>query len=203
MTAISNLLGFFNKQLKAILIASLALGCGGGGGGGSSDSNYAGNIAIDLERDHIDSGDLNNIKIEVVDLNPNGSILKIRLSKSLSYVRGSGLLFAGREEEREISADDKATTDTENFVVFFLYPNEAINGDFISLSFKVKGLSGDKSGFIEVDLDNNDPSVPDSGEFNPSAPRFTAKERRSIYVDSDTSEPTPTPTPSGTETPGN
>jgi len=201
MTAISNLKSSFGKHIVTILIASLALGCGGGGGGGSSDSNYAGNIAIDLERDHIDSGDLNNIKIEVVDLNPNGSILKIRLSKSLSYVRGSGLLFAGREEEREISADDKATTDTENFVVFFLYPDEAINGDFISLSFKVKGLSGDKRGFIEVDLDNNDPSVPDSDEFNPNAPRFTAKERRSIYVDSDTSEPTPTPTPSGTGTP--
>jgi hypothetical protein len=86
-------------------------------------------------------------------------------------------------------------------VVFFLYPNEAINGDFISLSFKVKGLSGDKRGFIEVDLDNNDPNVSDSSEFNPSAPRFTAKERRSIYVETDTSEPTPTPTPSGTETP--
>jgi hypothetical protein len=192
-------------HLQAIFVASLVASCGGGGGGGGggSDSNYAGNIAIDIERDHIDSGDLNNINIEVVGLNPDGSILKIRLSKSLSLVRGTPLLFAGRDEERQISVDEKVSTENENFLVFFLYPQDAINGDFVSLSFKVKGMSADKRGFIEVDLDNNDPSVSDKSEFDPNAPRFTAKERRSIYVDTDTSEPTPTPTPSGTETPSN
>jgi hypothetical protein len=183
------------------IVACLITACGGGGGGGQSDSNYAGNIAIDLERDHIDSGDINNVNIEVVDLNPKGSVLKIRLSKSLSLVRGSPILFPGRDEERSIAADDKVSTENENFVVFFLEPSEAIGGDFVALSFKLKAVSGDTDGFIEVDLDNNDPSIADDKEFNADSPRFTAKERRSIFVDADTSEPTPTPTPSGTETP--
>jgi hypothetical protein len=190
------------KILRALILATIITACGGGGGGGSSDSNYAGNIVIDLERDHIDSGDINRVSLEVVDINPNGSLLKIRLSKSLLYVKGSAVLFPQREEERPTSPDDRVATDDERFLVFFLYPSDAIGGDFVSLSFNVKGITGDKSGFIEVDLDNNDPSIADSQEFDPSAPRFTAKERRSIYIDSDTTEPTPTPTPSGTQTPG-
>jgi hypothetical protein len=190
------------KLLHLLILVSIITACGGGGGGGSSDSNYAGNIVIDLERDHIDSGDINRISLEAVDINPKGSLLKIRLSKSLLYVKGSAVLFPNREEERPTSPDDRVATDEERFLVFFLYPSDAIGGDFVSLSFDVKGITGDKSGFIEVDLDNNDPSIADSLEFDPSAPRFTAKERRSIYIDSDTSEPTPTPTPSGTQTPG-
>lgn len=187
------------KILQTIAIATLLTACGGGGGGESSDSNYAGNIAIDLERDHIDSGDINRISLEVVDINPNGSLLKIRLSKSLLYVKGSAVLFPQRNEQRPTAPDDRVATDDERFLVFFLYPHDALGADFISLSFNVKGITGDKDGFIEVDLDNNDPSIPDIQEFDPNAPRFTAKERRSIYIDSDTSEPTPTPTPSGTE----
>lgn len=190
------------KILRALTLATLITACGGGGGGGGgSDSNYAGNIVIDLERDHIDSGDLNRISLEVVDINPKGSLLKIRLSKSLLYVKGSAMLFPNREEERPTSPDDRVATDNERFLVFFLDPSDAIGGDFISLSFNVKGVTGDKSGFIEVDLDNNDPSIPDSQEFDPNSPRFTPKERRSIYIDADTSEPTPTPTPAGTGTP--
>jgi hypothetical protein len=189
------------KILRAIILATIVTACGGGGGG-STDSNYTGNIVIDLERDHIDSGDINRVSLEVVDINPKGSLLKIRLSKSLLYVKGSAVLFPHREEERPTAPSDRVATEEERFLVFFLYPSDAIAGDFISLSFNVKGIAGDKRGFIEVDLDNNDPSIPDSQEFDPSAPRFTAKERRSIYIDADTSEPTPTPTPSGTQTPG-
>lgn len=192
------------RTLYAILITSLVTACGGigggAGGGGESDSNYAGNIAIDLERDHIDSGDLNRVSLDVVDINPNGTILKIRLSKSLLYVKGSAVFFPGRDEERLATPDERAETTNERFLVFFLYPEDAIGGDFISLTFNVKGLSGDKDGFIEVDLDNNDPSVPDSQEFDADSPRFSAKVRRSIYVDADTSEPTPTPVPAGTGT---
>jgi len=189
------------KILRAIAIATIITACGGGGGGGGSDSNYSGNIAIDLERDHIDSGDINRVSLEVVDINPNGSVLKIRLSKSLLFVKGSAVLFPGRDEESETTPDERAETDNERYLVFFLYPSDAIGGDFISLSFNVKGITGDKKGFIEVDLDNNDPSIPDEQEFDAASPRFTAKVHRSIYIDADSSEPTPTPTPSGTGTP--
>ncbi len=185
---------------RIIVIATFITACGGGSGGGSSDSNYAGDIVLDLERDHIDSGDINRVSLEVVNINPKGSLLKIRLSKSLLYVKGSAILFPNRDEQRPTIPDDRVATDEERFLIFFLYPEDALGGDFISLSFNVKGITGDKRGFIEVDLDNNDPSIPDAQEFDPNAPRFTAKQRRSIYIDSDTSEPTPTPAPSGTET---
>lgn len=182
------------RLLYTLSLAFFLTSCGGGGGGGT-DSNYPGNIVIDLERDHIDSGDMNRISLEVVDINALGSVLKVRISRSLQYVRGSATLFPNRREERPLAPDDRYSTDNERFLVFFLYPRDAIGGDFISLSFDLKAVSGDKEGFIEVDLDNNDPKIPDGREFNPMSPQFTAKERRSIYIEPDSTQPTPTPMP--------
>ena len=190
------------RILYALAIVMYLTSCGSGGGGGS-DSNYAGNIVVDLERDHIDSGDMNRISLEIVDINPQGSILKIRLSKSLQYAKGSAVLFPNRREERTITPDDRFATENERFLVFFLYPRDAISGDFMSISFNVKGITGDKNGFVEVDLDNNDPKIPDSREFDPAAPQFTAKERRSIYIEPDSTQPTPTPTSIETDSAAN
>jgi hypothetical protein len=189
------------KTYLTLALTLLASACGGGGGGGA-DSNYAGNIVIDLERDQIDSGDLTRVSLEVVDINPKGSILKIRLSKSLRFVANSAVMFPDRKEEHPTAPDKRAETENERFLVFFLDPRDAIGGDFMSLAFNLKGISGDKKGFIEVDLDNNDPNIPDSKEFDATAPRFTAKEHRSIYIEGDSAEPTPTATPVGTGTPG-
>jgi hypothetical protein len=183
-----------------ILILASCGGGGGGGGGGVSD-NYEGDLHIELERDHIDSGDLNRITIDVTNLNQNGSVLKIRTSPSLKLVRKSAILFPDRSEERPISADADVGNENERFTVFFLYPSDALDDDYVSLEFTLKAVSGDEDGFIEVDLDNNDPNTSDSSEFSLSQPRFTAKLRRSIFIESDSSAPTPTPTPSGTETP--
>jgi hypothetical protein len=186
---------------KAFIIATMSLlyACGGGGGGGSSE-NYAGDVFLDLESDHIDSGDLNKISIEVTDINPEGSVLKIRMSRSLRYVKSSAVMFPDREEEMRVSPSEEASTDYERYLVFFLSPEDALGGDYISLNFTVKAVSGDEDGYIEVDLDNNDPSVSDSQEFKVSAPKFTAKQHRSIFIELDSSEPTPTPTPGGTVT---
>jgi hypothetical protein len=82
--------------------------------------------------------------------------------------------------------------------VFFLYPDNAIDGKFFSLRFKMKATKGDKDAFIQVDLDNNDPSVSDSTEFKSSDPRFSPLIERGLYIAPDASEPTPTPVPSGT-----
>jgi hypothetical protein len=200
--ALSDAIPMKNYLALALTLLATACGGGGGGGGGGNDSNYAGNIVIDLERDHIDSGDLTRVALEVVDINPKGAIMKIRLSKSLRFVANSAVMFPDRKEERPTAPDKRADTDNERFLVFFIDPRDALGGDFMSLAFNLKGTSGDKHGFIEVDLDNNDPNIPDSKEFDAAAPRFTAKERRSVHIEGDSIEPTPTATPVGTVTPG-
>jgi hypothetical protein len=192
-----------------VLAACLLYACGGigGGGGGGSEDNYAGDVWFDLERDDLDSGDLMNVSVEVAGLNPKGSILKFRTSRSLRFVKSSAIMFPDREEQMRVSPDDDVATEYERYIVFFLNPDQAIGGDYVSIKFTLKAVSGDEDAFIEVDLDNNDQNVADSREFKPSDARFTAKQRRSVYIEPDSSAPTPTPganvtgTPTGTGTP--
>jgi hypothetical protein len=201
------------SHMKRVLVITAAVllyacgGIGGGGGGGGSGDNYTGDVWLDLESDHIDSGELMNVSVEVSGLNAKGSVLKFRTSRSLRFVKSSAIMFPARDEEVRISPDELVATEYERYIVFFLDPDQAIDGDYVSLTFTLKAVSGDEDGFIEVDLDNNDPNVADSREFQSSAARFTAKQRRSVYIEPDSSAPTPTPgadttgTPTGEGTP--
>ena len=179
-----------------ILLALILSSCGGGGGG--SDTNFAGNLSLQLERDNLDSGDLTQVRIEVRDLNEAGAILKIRSSTSLRYVRNTAVLFPGREEELHITPSTDQATDNERYLVFFLTPDDAKGGDYVELELTIKATKGDSDAFIELDLDNNDSNIPDSKEFSITSPRFSAVVERGLYIAPDASDPTPTPAPSGT-----
>lgn len=185
-----------------VIVTASCGGIGGGGGGGGSSVNFEGDFYLDLERDHIDSGDLNRISIEVANLNPQGAILKLRISRSLRYVPNSGVLFPNRDEQRAVAPNDLALTENERYIVFFLDPQDAIDGDYVSLEFTLRAVAGDEDGFIELDLDNNDPDILDSREFSAENPKFTAKQRRSIFIDLDSSMPTATPTAAASGTAG-
>lgn len=188
------------KRLVILFLVTMLISCGGGGGGGGSDTNFTGDLSLDLERDDLDSGDLTQVKIEVRDLNENGAILKIRTSTSLRYVRNTAVLFPHRDEELRVSPSTDQATDNERYLVFFLSPDDAIGGDYIQLELTMKATRGDEDAFIELDLDNNDANIPDSKEFSITSPRFSAVVERGLYIARDVSEPTPTPEPSGTAT---
>jgi hypothetical protein len=185
------------KKLFLFAAVPLLISCGGGGGGGGSDSNYEGDVTLDLERDDLDSGDLTRVTVEVNNLNKNGAILKVRSSKSLRYVKNSAVRMPDRDEETRITPEQATTTDSR-YAVFFLYPDDAIDGSFISVQFQMKATNGDKDAFIQVDLDNNDPTIADSAEFKATDPRFSPLVERGLYIAPDANEPTPTPVPSGT-----
>jgi hypothetical protein len=187
------------KRLLTLLLVTILSSCGGGGGGGGgSDTNFAGDLSLDLERDNLDSGDLTQVRIEVRDLNKSGAILKIRSSTSLRYVRNTAVLFPDRDEELRITPSTDQATDNERYLVFFLSSEDALGGDFIQLELTMKATKGDDDAFIELDLDNNDSNIPDSKEFSVESPRFSAVVERGLYIARDASEPTPTPVPSGT-----
>lgn len=196
-----------NTSIKKPLILSLVLminSCGGlgGGGGGGSSANYAGDIGLTLEKDYLDSGDLNRVTVEVANLNRDGVLLKIRTSKSLRYVENSAVLFPDREEKSRVSPAEESSSDQDRYLVFFLDRQDAFGDDYIALQLDVKATEGDKDAFIEIDIDNNDPNIPDSKEFKSSAPRFSALERREIYIAPDASEQADqTPTPAVTASP--
>jgi hypothetical protein len=176
--------------------------CGGGGGGGSSDTNNPGEVTLQVEKSYMDSGDLTGVRAEVFDINPNGVILKIRYPKSLRYVKDSAVFYKGEDEERPVAPNTEATDDENRYLVFF-FSRRSANGDsYISVDFDLKAVSTDLEAFVEVDLDNNDPTVLDRDEFKVSAPRFTALQTWEIDIEGeedDSQTPggsaTPTPTP--------
>jgi len=186
------------KRELSLLFTFILCSCGGGGGGGGSESNVAGNLSLQIERDNLDSGDLTQVRLEVRDLNEGGAILKVRSSTSLRYVRNTAVLFPDRDEELRVSPSTDQGTDNERYLVFFLSADDALGGDFVELEFTMKATKGDRDAFIEVDLDNNDPNIADSKEFSITSPRFSAVEARGLYIEPDASDPTPAPEPSGT-----
>jgi hypothetical protein len=145
---------------------------------------------------------LNRISVEVANLNPAGAVLKFRVSRSLRFVANSAVFFPGRDEQRVVTPDVVDSTEYERYIVFFLDPREAIGEDYVSLQFTLRAVAGDEDGFIEIDLDNNDRTIQDGREFSADNAKFTAKDRRSIYIEPDSSMPTATPTVAASGTAG-
>jgi hypothetical protein len=112
------------------------------------------------------------------------------------------VFFPDREERRVVTPDVVDSTEYERYIVFFLDPREAIDEDYVSLQFTLRAVAGDEDGFIEVDLDNNDRTIQDGREFSADNAKFTAKDRRSIYIEPDSSMPTATPTVGASGTAG-
>lgn len=64
----------------------------------------------------------------------------------------------------------------------------------------MRATGGDPSSYIEVDLDNNDPTIPDDWEFNSKDPQFYSDDRWNISI-AGTPVATPTPAATGSATP--
>lgn len=184
-------------------IAACGVGGGGGGGGGDTESaNYAGDIDFQLETDSLDSGDLTQVRVTVRNMNPDGVILKFHYPDALKYQRGSGVLYVGYDNysERVYAAGDGEVSNSEGrYLAFFLFPRAMDNGNDQTVQFNMKAIAPNMNAYIEVDLDNNDPNVPDSLEFSAADPAFTNVDRWNLDI---SGTPIATPTPGGSETPG-
>lgn len=185
--------------LLASIIAtlSIAVGCGGGGGGGgTSSSNEPGDISLWLEKGAVDSGDLCRVRVDIYEPNPSGVILKLRFPTSLRYSRNSALLFPKEDDQRAITPSFEASRDGYRYVVFFLSNDDIRYGDYSTLELNLKAGQPDRDALVAVDLDNNDPNIPDSEEFNVKRPQFAPIEELGLEIRGDTSGPaTPTATP--------
>lgn len=188
--------------LTAAVIAVASCGVGGGGGGGDDTSdNYPGYTDFQLERDSLDSGDLTDTTLTVYDINPNGIFVKFHYPASLRFVAGSAMSYSGDSQKWQATAPLTATTiGTDKYLVFTVFPPPADETNRVALSFTLKAVSGDPSAYLEVDLDNNDPNVPDNLEFNSSDPQFYSDDRWNISIGG-VGAPTPTPAATGSATP--
>lgn len=189
--------------LTAAVIAVASCGVGGGGGGGGSDSseNYPGYTDFQVERDSLDSGDLTDVTLTVYDINPNGIFVKFHYPASLRFIAGSAMSYSGDAQTWQTTAPLAATTiGTEKYLVFTVFPPPTDQTNRVTLSFTMKAVSGDPSAYLEVDLDNNDPNIPDNLEFNSNDPQFSSDDRWNISIGG-AGAPTPTPPATGSATP--
>lgn len=192
-------------QCAALLLgaslSALIASCGGGGGSSSSSSdspNDPGDVSLNVEMSQMDSGDKTRVSTEIQNINPSGVILKFHYPAALKFVVGSAVLFPGQDEEVQIQPFEEAVLNKQRYLVFFLYPSSAINDSYVSISFDLKAIKSNPDAYVEVDLDNNDPSIRDSQEFNSSNPRFSALEKWDIEIIGESTDPTPTPAPTRT-----
>ena len=207
-TAPTRVSALWARRLAAAMLAcSLALclacgGVGGGGGGGGSGTNDPGELALTVDRSHIDSGDIARVRVDVFDINENGVVLKLKFTNSLSFMRGSAFFYKDEDKERAVTPNFDSSDADARYLVFIFSRRSAYGRSHISLDLDLKAVAGDPKGYIEVDLDNNDPVVPDSQEFSAKNPRFSAQERSGIRIDGTAGSGSATPTPAATAAAG-
>jgi hypothetical protein len=182
-----------------LTVLVMAVACGGGGGGGPRSSNEPGDLSLWLEKGSVDSGDLCRARVDIYNPNPAGVILKFRLPTSIRYSTNSAVLFPDEEDQRRIIPSFEATKDGFRYIVFFLSDAEIRYGDYSTLELNLKADRADPNALVAVDLDNNDPNIPDSREFNAKQPQFASVEELGLEI---LGEPGPTRTPGPARTPG-
>jgi hypothetical protein len=95
---------------------------------------------------------------------------------------------------------DSARIGSDKYLVFRISRPPEDQTNQVSIGFTLRAVSGDPSAYVEVELDNNDPTMPDNLEFNDSDPQFSSDDRWNIDI-AGTPMATPTPSTSGSATP--
>jgi hypothetical protein len=188
----------------ALTVASCGVGGGGGGGGDGQDGNggnYPGYTDFQVERDALDSGDLTDVTLTVYDINQDGIFVKFHYPPSLRYMNGSSMTYTG-DSESWVGTEPFAatTTSTGKYLVYRVSRPPENETNRVAIGFTMRATGGDPSAYIEVDLDNNDPTIPDNIEFNSRDPQFYSDDRWNIQI-AGTPLATPTPAATGSATP--
>jgi hypothetical protein len=170
-----------NSALRICLllsVISVIAACGGGGGGGGSGSATA---SISASPTTIDTGDVINTRVEVGDADDNGIIVKIRMPSGLGYVKDSATLKVDGKESRR-TPNFNVTASGFRYVVFFLSKASLGKGNFGEINLQFEGVKAVTSGEIALDVDLNNPLIPNEIEFIAARPEFTAEEQIGIRV---------------------
>jgi len=161
--------------------SSLVVGCGGGGGGGG----YAGSGRVDLslEPNRIDVGDRTRISVQISEVNPDGALLKLHIPDALSYVSNTGVLSVGGQDF-DVAPDIDVLGDSQDrYLVFFFLQSDFGDGRSGRLRLELQADASVADGYIEVDIDVDDPDVNNLLEFSIDDPRFQVDQAKQIIVE--------------------
>lgn len=155
------------------------------GGGGSDDSGFngGGRVFISLEPSSIDVGDRSQVRVDIFDVNEDGVVVKVLFPDALSYVGGTAQLEVDGDET-EITPDvDTAGNNDDRYLVFFFSEDDFDKDAEGTVRFELQANDSVNDGEISVDLDIDDPTVPNNSEFSVQSPKFQAEDSARIDVD--------------------
>ncbi|MCB0353676.1 MAG: hypothetical protein KDD64_09135 [Bdellovibrionales bacterium] len=168
------------KWFLAIVLAGVILvtvGCGGGGGGGPVQNPES--LDISVSPSQIDSGEATTVTLRVRGVS-SSFVLKLSYPRGLRYED-----FSSAVEQRndvEVSLDPTEYRSEEvRYLVFFLSEDDFDENGDGEIVLRLRG-ENEAQGNISVDVDENDPNVSDSSEFDVDDPDFTSEKSKSIRV---------------------
>ncbi|MDD2943670.1 MAG: hypothetical protein PHC51_11980 [bacterium] len=168
-------------RLVFIVLASLFLFSSCGGGGLHPDAGPA-VPKVHLSKEHIDSGDVTEVKIDIGDISSEEFIVKVRYPLGLSYVYDTSFFEINRKTY-DTGPDHNLADSSYNYLVYFLNGNDIRYSGSLELNFELRGVSEVAAGFVEVDIDLDDLEVSNLSEFTIADPRFTMVADAKIRVD--------------------
>ncbi|MCI5064229.1 hypothetical protein MRY87_00740 [bacterium] len=169
-------------SLPALCAVLLLLSACGGGGGDDSFSG-AGGVVLSLQPSSIDVGDRTRVTLNIFEVNEDGVVVKVNFPEALSYVGGTAKLVIDGDEE-EIEPDESVDGDDEDrFLVFFLAEDIFDRDGEGTVQFELQARDSLSDGEVSVDIDVDDPTVPNNREFSVETPQFQAEDTAQIQID--------------------
>lgn len=173
------------RFIKALVLSCLVvIGCGGGGGGEDTVDSGIATVRIRNTPNLIDIGDTTFVTLDVYDIIDDGSIiLKIQAPEGLNYLLGSSSIeLGGSQVIRDPDMVFNSATDRSNYLVYFVSKFELQERNNLTLRFQLTGENPVANGAIGVDVDLDNPNIPNANEVEVENPKFSAEDETAIKV---------------------
>lgn len=173
--------GAVEKWFAFFMLPFILAGCDIAGGGGSDPYEPA-SVSVDVSPYAIDSGDNTTVTVDYWKNTDDDFVIKVRYPVNIKYVLDSSTLeVKGKVLD---AGPDVAFQDEESgYLAYFIDRSKAPRASQGKLTFVMQGLTDlQTGGKVEVDVDLDDPDVPDKEEFSSTEIKFTAQEYDDIRV---------------------
>jgi hypothetical protein len=136
---------------------------------------------VRAEPDAIDSGDRMDVEVEISDITVDRFAIKIRFPTGLSYV-GDTSFYELNNTLVDTGPTTNVSDSSYNYLVYYTTRSNFGSQEKGSLWIVLEGVSDVSDGYVEVDIDIDNPDTSNSTEFDVSAPKFDAQSDARVQV---------------------
>lgn len=175
-----------------VLALGLLVGCTASCSGGGSQGDPIGpaRASITVSPTVIDTGDRTNVTVRIFEFQTAAVAIKIQFPSALRYVSESSAYAVGLPDLVDTGPDEEASSGDATTLVYYFsldslieqYGADEIDEDNITLLLQLEGLTDIQDGVVGVDIDIDNPDIPNDEEFDSTAPRFDAQAEDDVRV---------------------